>query len=88
MLKSLLYVVIVHMALEISCIFKAILLLMTCVLLHFYSSFASGKEAAETPQPVDLHRATIFLGIQTVRRMKGIQEGQAKNEDCSQILNL
>lgn len=75
------------MALEISCIFKAILLLMTCVLLHFYSSFASGKEAAETPQPVDLHRATIFLGIQTVR-MKGIQEGQAKNEDCSQILNL
>lgn len=88
MLKSLLYVGVVDVALEISCIFNAVLLLMTCVPLHFYSSFASGKEAAETPQPVDLHRATIFLGIQTARRMKGIQEGQAKNEDCSQILNL
>lgn len=57
---------------------------MTCVLAFAFLSLLSQQG---TSQPVDLHSASIFLGIWRVGKMKGIQEGQMEKEDHSQLLS-
>jgi len=73
-------------ALEISCIFEAILLLTNFCAFAFLFPLR-GEEAMETPQPVGLQSATIFLGMWRLGRMKGRQEEQTENEDHSQLFN-
>lgn len=86
LLRSFLYIATVDVALEMSrtSLRQSCCLWLVYLLLHFYSFLASRKETAETPQPVDFYSASIFLGTWRVGKMKGMQEGQMENEDCSQ----